>query len=886
MLSPFPLNESLMSFLVAITIQITLLILVVMSGMSMLRPKSAALRHGVWLGTLLAVVVFPGMTYLMRQTRTEVVDLRETARDFGALATWAQPVGTTSAASTSDAAPSANAALPSPPTATAGASIATVTETPDVDDQTRTDLMKIGVFSLWIAGIGLGLFRLNFGWYVARGLKHDSEIVCDERITRPFDAALQLLHVKRPPPLLTSLRVSTPLVVGIMRPAIVLPVGMADELDRAEIQHILIHELAHVIRRDNIVGLLQRIVGIIWWPHPLMHYLNRMLSRAREEVCDNYALLHGDRHLYARTLLHVSQQFRASAPLASTVGLLHSKWKLEQRIAGLLDAGRSLMLKPGRRRSAALILALAFGVIILTGAAVNPPTQQEAIERIEANGGTFQGKDGIEGTHWLFIPPDWKGGNEGLEDAKYVNGIKVFAFNGNQMEEIEIEDMAELEVLHFTNEYNNQKTHKRETVESVPIKKLALKNLPKLTEIRDDFAVRQLPGLQELELVDMAGLSIILIEGLDVGDGLLQSVAGAPNLESVILRSDYSTETKGRTQVTDAGVTHLASLKKLTYLDLRGAQITDQSTAIIGKLSTLEALALPGTAITDEGLIPLHTLKNLKQLYLDETAISNEGLKQIVEDHPQLETLQIAGTRITAAGLEHIRELKKLTSLTLDTRQLNAANCRVIDSLSVTRLSITGHSNEPANIEGLNRIRDLYFKGVSNVSIGPDSLSALKSLHAKAAGANATREIFENLRQSNKLEWLGFSYDTSRDDRNIHVTNELLKHIADCNSLAHFSLFGTHDVTDAGMVHLANLKQLQELSLADANITDGGIQNLSKLENLIVLDLRGTKITNGGLMHFQNLKKLDRLIVLGTNVDENGADRLKVDLPMAKVLLH
>ncbi|MEX0728701.1 MAG: M56 family metallopeptidase [Planctomycetaceae bacterium] len=882
MLSPFPLNESLLTFLFAVVIQVTLLILVVMSGMSMLRPKSAALRHGVWLGTLLAVVVFPGMTYLMRQTRTEVVDLRETARDFGALATWAQPVGTTSAASTSDAASSANAALPSPPTATAGASIATITETPGVDDQTRTDLMKIGVFSVWIAGIGLGLFRLSFGWYVARGLKHDSEIVRDERITRPFDAAIQLLHVKRPPLLLTSSRVSTPLVVGIVRPAIVLPGGMADELDRAEIQHILIHELAHVIRRDNIVGLLQRLVGIIWWPHPLMHYLNRMLSRAREEVCDNYALLHGDRHLYARTLLHVSQHFRASAPLASTVGLLHSKWKLEQRIAGLLDAGRSLMLTPGRRRALGLTLMLAFGVIILTGAAVNPPTQQEAIERIEANGGTFEGRE----ENWLFIPPDWKGGIEGLKDAKYVKGIKLLSFRGNQMSEIDIEDMPDLEALQFSNEYHNPKTFQRETVESVPIKRLKLKNLPNLTQIRDDYNVRAMPGLQKLELVDMTGLSTILIQGFDVGDGLLQSVAGAPNLEDVILRPPHSNEATRHTQVTDDGVTHLASLKKLTYLDLGGAQITDRSTGTIGKLSTLEVLALPGTAITDEGLIPLQTLKNLKQLYLEETAISDEGLKQIVEDHPHLETLQIVGTKITAAGLEHIRELKKLTSLTLDTRQLNAANCRVIDSLPVTRLSITGHSNEPAKIEGLNRIRDLYFKGVSNVSIGPDSLSALKSLHAKAAGAKATREIFENLRQSNKLEWLGFSYDTSRDDRNIHVTDELLKHIANSNSLAHFSLFGTHDVTDAGMVHLANLKQLQELSLADANITDAGIQNLSKLENLIVLDLRGTKITNGGLMHFQNLKKLDRLIVLGTNVDENGADRLKVDLPMAKVLLH
>lgn len=878
MASLFLFNESLMLFLVAITIQITLLILVVMSGMWMLRPKSAALRHGVWLGTLLAVVVFPGMTYLMRQTRTEIVDLRETARDFGALTTWAQPVGTTSASSTSDAAPSVKTALPSPPTATAGASIvATVTETPGVDDQTRTDLMKIGVFSLWIAGIGLGLFRLNFGWYVARGLKHDSEIVRDERIARPFDAAIQLLHVKRPPPLLTSSRVSTPLVVGIVRPAIVLPAGMADELDRVEIQHILIHELAHVIRRDNIVGLLQRLVGIIWWPHPLMHYLNRMLSRAREEVCDNYALLHGDRHLYARTLLHVSQQFRASAPLASTVGLLHSKWKLEQRIAGLLDAGRSLMLKPGRRRMAGLIVLWCAGAVLFSGATVTAPTQEEAVAHLTALGCKIYSRDGFqkaEGTDEVWFPEEFSGTTDDLIYLKSIKGIKKIYFVGANLTEINLEDLPELE--EFVLIGSAVDAQGRQVEMPFVTRKISLKNLPKLKS-GGKYWDRHLKTLNSLELVDMPALTELDIQGSGVTDRFLASLSGAPNLTKLrASRNFFPTDPTGRTLVTDEGVNKLGSLSKLKELDLSGGQITDASLKTIGQFTSLVELGLASTEITDAGLPHLKNLRNLKTLFVDGDAITDDGLKTIVANHPQLEYLELGGTRITPAGIEDLRPLQNLKTLSLSTDQLNEVSCSIIASLSLKRLGISGHSQQAAEISGLPNIEALFVWGAKNVEFAPNSLANLNRIICRATGSETTRGLFRHFQYLKKLEHLeigrGPNADGSFDENgSVYVDDAMLKQMQHLTELKSFQIEDQHKLTGTGIMNLVPLEHLEQLFLTNSIISDNDAMLFSQMRNLKYLSLFGSKITNQGLYHFQNMKQLKMLNLNNTSIDQDAA---------------
>jgi beta-lactamase regulating signal transducer with metallopeptidase domain/protocatechuate 3,4-dioxygenase beta subunit/thiol-disulfide isomerase/thioredoxin len=204
------------------------------------------------------------------------------------------------------------------------------------------------VLLAWGCGSAILLLRFARSWQLVQRLRRSSAPLRNASLLCLLDEAGHALGIRWLPRILVARGVSTPLAFGIRRPVIVLPDRLLGMIREDEMRDVLLHEVAHLVRRDPLVVILQELARALYWPIVPVHALIRELGRAREELCDNYVLQGRDALSYGETLLHLAELSRDAAPIVAAVGVMEWRGELERRIAGLLDQGRSTMTRSNR----------------------------------------------------------------------------------------------------------------------------------------------------------------------------------------------------------------------------------------------------------------------------------------------------------------------------------------------------------------------------------------------------------------------------------------------------------------------------------------------------------------------------------------------------------
>ena len=101
-------------------------------------------------------------------------------------------------------------------------------------------------------------------------------------------------------------RVRSVLVVGILRPVVLFPVGLINQLSVEEVSAILRHELTHLRRHDPLWNAIQELLQALFFYHPVIYWLGRELDREREFACDDAVLEQTEPKIYARALLRAA----------------------------------------------------------------------------------------------------------------------------------------------------------------------------------------------------------------------------------------------------------------------------------------------------------------------------------------------------------------------------------------------------------------------------------------------------------------------------------------------------------------------------------------------------------------------------------------------------
>lgn len=308
-----------------------LIALVLAGALALTRRRGAAVRYGIALGALAAMLVLPVGTVLGM------------GADLGA----------------------ARNGIAEPP------SISTI------QDVTIAGLESVGTFAStprevirpalpwlfagWLAGVALLSFYHLGGWLQAGRLRRHGTRPVGEEWEGVVRRLGHRLGIGRRVAILESAAVSVPAVLGWLRPVILVPASALAGLAPRQLEAVLAHELAHVRRHDYLVNLLQTMIETLLFYHPAVWWVSRQVRVERENCCDDLAVaVCGDRLVYARALADLEGLRTASPRLAMAAdgGPGGSLLARVRRLAGV-------PAPPARRPPAGLAGGLALALVTL-----------------------------------------------------------------------------------------------------------------------------------------------------------------------------------------------------------------------------------------------------------------------------------------------------------------------------------------------------------------------------------------------------------------------------------------------------------------------------------------------------------------------------------------
>ena len=164
------------------------------------------------------------------------------------------------------------------------------------------------IFYFWISGVILFSIRFILAALYSEFLSSSFIHVYCQDTFKAFKKVSQHYNIHGNIKIGASKYVTSPLILGFVKPIILFPVSLINQLDIRETEAILAHELAHFVRKDLYVNVVQNLIEVILFYHPAIWWISANIKLERESCCDDMATQYlGDKLLYAKTLLKIQE---------------------------------------------------------------------------------------------------------------------------------------------------------------------------------------------------------------------------------------------------------------------------------------------------------------------------------------------------------------------------------------------------------------------------------------------------------------------------------------------------------------------------------------------------------------------------------------------------
>ena len=354
-----------------------------------LRRASAAARHLVWTLGLVGALAAPALTLVLPRWEVPIVEI---ARDVPAAPASAEDaLGRRTAAPRPSVAEepqqaAAHSRVRSTSTASETALVPRAAWVAALAGRLGALSWPVLLFLAWAVGAAAILARMLMGHAAVQWMSRRTPVIDAAPWLAEAQSLARGLGIRRVR-FLRSRAGSMPMAWGVFRQSVLMPVD-ADGWPADRLRFVLLHELAHVKRRDCLTHLVAQLASAAYWFNPLAWMAVKRLRTERERACDDLVLSSGTRGPdYADQLLEIARVMRAGrfpAVLAGATLAMAHRSQLEGRLIAILDPR---VPRRGVTRGRAAVATAAFALALVPLASVQPWANEAAttIELLPAN---------------------------------------------------------------------------------------------------------------------------------------------------------------------------------------------------------------------------------------------------------------------------------------------------------------------------------------------------------------------------------------------------------------------------------------------------------------------------------------------------------------------
>ncbi len=253
------------------------------------------------------------------------------------------------------------------------------------------------IVTAWLLGILAFALKFIGGLAYTQRLKYYRISGISAKWQTKFKKLCKRLNIKKTVKIYESTLARVPMVIGLIRPVILIPVSALTGLAPKQLESIIVHELAHIIRRDYLVNLLQSVVEILFFYHPAVWWINGVIRTERENCCDDIAIEHaGDSVNYAKALANIQEQLLLKENLAMAV--TGPKNRLLKRIKRLLNQPKmKTTFIEGFTASCIIFLGI-FAIVLNSNAISEKALEKKLIKNEQGKEVLLSKKEELKGT--------------------------------------------------------------------------------------------------------------------------------------------------------------------------------------------------------------------------------------------------------------------------------------------------------------------------------------------------------------------------------------------------------------------------------------------------------------------------------------------------------